>query len=192
MIDIAFKNMIPPSKGRILISDPFLGDDYFERSVVYLCEHNQEGSFGFVLNNLVEINLNDLNDQFPSINSQISTGGPVETESMFFIHTLGSKLNESIEISNGIFVGGDFAQLYTFIEENHIQENQIRFFLGYSGWAKGQLEAEIKENAWVVAEIDDCNEIMKTHTPDAWKYFMTKLGSKYQFMTNFPIDPNEN
>ena len=89
MIDITFKNKIPPQKGRILISDPFLGDDYFERSVVYLCEHNQEGSFGFVLNNLVEINLNDLNDQFPEITTKISTGGPVETESMFFIHTLG-------------------------------------------------------------------------------------------------------
>jgi putative transcriptional regulator len=192
MLDITFKNKIPPSKGRILISDPFLGDDYFERSVVYLCEHNQEGSFGFVINNLVEINLNDLNDQFPSINSQISTGGPVETESMFFIHTLGNELNDSIEISHGIFVGGDFEQLYAVIEEKHMLKNQIRFFLGYSGWAKGQLDKEIKENAWVVAEIADCNEIMQIHTPDTWKYFMSKLGSKYQFMTNFPIDPNEN
>ncbi len=192
MIDITFKNKIPPQKGRILISDPFLGDDYFERSVVYLCEHNQEGSFGFVLNNLVEINLNDLNEQFPEITTKISTGGPVETESMFFIHTLGNELNESLEISHGIFVGGDFDQLYSKIEENHIQENQIRFFLGYSGWSKGQLESEIKENAWVVADVDDCNEIMEFHVPDIWKYFMSKLGAKYQFMTNFPIDPNEN
>jgi putative transcriptional regulator len=192
MIDISFKNKIPPSKGRILISDPFLGDDFFERSVVYLCEHNQEGSFGFVLNNLLEMNLNGLNDQFPSISSQISTGGPVETESMFFIHTLGNELNESVEISHGIFVGGDFEQLYVFMKEKHITDNQIRFFLGYSGWAKGQLEAEIKENAWVVADIDDCAEIMKIQEPDTWKYFMSKLGSKYQFMTNFPIDPNEN
>ena len=192
MIDITFKNKIPPRKGRILISDPFLGDDYFERSVVYLCEHNQEGSFGFVLNNLVEINLNDLNDQFPAITTKISTGGPVETESMFFIHTLGDKLNESLEISHGIFVGGDFEQLYLKIEEKHIQENEIRFFLGYSGWSKGQLESEIKENAWVVSEIDDCKEIMQIHETDTWKYFMSKLGSKYQFMTNFPIDPNEN
>lgn len=192
MIDITFKNKIPPRKGRILISDPFLGDDYFERSVVYLCEHNQEGSFGFVLNNLVEINLNDLNDQFPAITAKISTGGPVETESMFFIHTLGDQLNESLEISHGIFVGGDFEQLYLKIEEKHIQENEIRFFLGYSGWSKGQLESEIKENAWVVSEIDDCKEIMQIHETDTWKYFMSKLGSKYQFMTNFPIDPNEN
>lgn len=192
MIDITFKNKIPPKKGRILISDPFLGDEYFERSVVYLCEHNQEGSFGFVINNLVEINLKDLNDQFPNIHTKISTGGPVETESMFFIHSLGNELNESIEISHGVFVGGDFEQLYSFINENHITKNQIRFFLGYSGWSKGQLEEEIKENAWVVSEIDDYHEIMDVNISNTWKYFMSKLGSKYQFMTNFPIDPNEN
>jgi len=192
MIDISFKNKIPPSQGRILISDPFLGDDFFVRSVVYLCEHNHEGSFGFVINNLLEMNLNDLNDQFPSINSQISTGGPVETESMFFIHTLGNDLKESVEISHGIFVGGDFEQLYGVLNEKHLQQNQIRFFLGYSGWDKGQLEAEIKENAWVVAEIDDCKEIMQIQEPDTWKYFMRKLGAKYNFMTNFPIDPNDN
>ena len=192
MIDISFKNKIRPKKGRILISDPFAGDDYFERSVVYLCEHNEEGSFGFVLNNLTEINLNQLNGNFPNITANISTGGPVETQSMFFIHTLGNALNDSLEISHGIFVGGDFEQLYSFIEKKHIQENQIRLFLGYSGWSKGQLESEIKTNAWVVSEIDDYKEIMKIHEPDTWKYFMRKLGSKYQFMTNFPIDPNEN
>ncbi len=192
MIDITFKNKIAPKKGRILISDPFLGDDYFERSVVYLCEHNEEGSFGFVLNNLITINLKDLNEQFPDLQTQISTGGPVETESMFFIHSLGSELNESLEISNGIYVGGDFDQLYPFIQQKHLDESQIRFFLGYSGWSKGQLESEIKENAWVVAEIEDCKEIMQIQEPDTWKYFMRKLGSKYQFMTNFPIDPNEN
>ena len=192
MIDITFKNKIPPAKGRVLISDPFLGDDYFERAVVYLCEHNQEGSFGFVLNNLLEINLNDLNDQFPSINTFVSTGGPVETESMFFIHTLGNELKESIEISNGIYVGGDFDQLYSVINDKHIQENQIRFFLGYSGWSKGQLESEINQNAWVVCDIDDPTEIMKTQESETWKYFMSKLGGKYKYMTNFPIDPNEN
>lgn len=192
MLDITFKNKIPPAKGRILISDPFLGDDYFERSVVYLCEHNQEGSFGFVLNNLIEIDLKELNSLFPDIRAQISTGGPVDVESMFFIHTLGNTLNESVEISNGIFVGGDFEQLYSIINKKHFDENQIRFFLGYSGWSKGQLESELKQNAWVVDEINDSNEIMKIHESDIWKYFMSKLGSKYQFMTNFPIDPNEN
>lgn len=192
MLDISFKNIIPPKKGRILISDPFAGDEYFERSVVYLCEHSAEGSFGFVLNNLVEVNLKELNEQFPDLDIQISTGGPVETESMFFIHTLADELNESLPLENGIYIGGDFEQLYSIIEPRHIEENTIRFFLGYSGWDAGQLESEIQENAWVVAEVSDPEEIMKIHEPDTWKYFMQKLGSKYKIMTDFPIDPNEN
>lgn len=192
MLDISFKNTIPPQKGRILISDPFVGDEYFERSVVYLCEHSNEGSFGFVLNNFIEVNLKELNEQFPDMDVQISTGGPVETESMFFIHTLAHELNESIELGNGIYIGGDFEQLYEVIDENHMRENTIRFFLGYSGWEAGQLEEEISENAWVVAEISDAREIMEVQQPDTWKYFMNKLGTKYRMMTDFPIDPNEN
>lgn len=192
MLDISFKNIIPPKKGRVLISDPFAGDEFFERSVVYLCEHSKDGSFGFVLNNLSEVNMKELNEKFPDINLRISTGGPVETESMFFIHTLAEELNESLPLENGVFIGGDFEQLYEVIESRHIDENKIRFFLGYSGWDSGQLEDEIKENAWIVAEVSDAEEIMKIHEPDAWKYFMAKLGSKFKIMTDFPIDPNEN
>lgn len=192
MLDISFKNSLPPRKGRVLISDPFVGDEYFERSVVYLCEHSEEGSFGFVLNNFMNVNLRELNEQFPDIDVDISTGGPVETESMFFIHTLGEKLNESLPLDSGIFIGGDFEQLYSVLEEHHILDNQIRFFLGYSGWGAGQLEQEIAENGWVVAEVADAREVMAVQQPDTWKYFMNKLGNKYKMMTGFPIDPNEN
>ncbi|MDD2983082.1 MAG: YqgE/AlgH family protein [Crocinitomicaceae bacterium] len=192
MLDIAFQNNLSPSKGRILISDPFEGDDFFERSVVYLCEHSQEGSFGFVVNNLVELNLSELNQSFPSINISLSTGGPVDTESLFFLHTLGNELNLSTPISSGISIGGDFKQLYEFITPEHIQNHKIRFFLGYSGWSAGQLEEEIKQNAWVVADIKDAEEIMQIHQPDTWKYFMQKLGKKYKMMTDFPMNPNDN
>jgi putative transcriptional regulator len=192
MLDIAFQNKLLPAKGRILISDPFEGDDFFERSVVYLCEHSEEGSFGFVLNNLVEINLKELNQFFPSIEISLSTGGPVETESIFFLHTRGDEFNLSTKISEGIYIGGDFQQLYESITKEHIQKNEIRFFLGYSGWSAGQLEEEIKQNAWIVAEIKNASEIMEIHQPDTWKYFMEKLGKKYKMMTDFPINPNDN
>ena len=192
MIDIAFQNTLLPKKGRILISDPFEGDDFFERSVVYLCEHSEEGSFGFVLNNLVELNLQELNAAFPALDISLSTGGPVETESLFFLHTLGDKMNLSTKISEGLFIGGDFHQLYQTITQEHITNNQIRFFIGYSGWSAGQLEEEIAQNSWVVADIKNPEEIMQIHQPDAWKYFMQKLGNKYKIMTDFPINPNDN
>ncbi len=192
MLDIKFENKLIPQKGRLLISDPFQADEFFQRSVVYLCEHSSEGSFGFVLNNLVEIKLNQLNDAFPPLEIQMSLGGPVETETMYFIHTLGDQLKESLAISHGIYIGGDFNQLYTFIQEKHIELNEFRFFLGYSGWSKGQLDQELEENAWMVAEFENANEIMQTSGEEMWKYFMEKQGKKYQLMTQFPLDPSDN
>lgn len=192
VLDLSFKNKIRPKKGRVLISDPFLGDEFFERSVVYLCEHSEAGSFGFVLNNYVDVQLQQLNENFPDLTSKISIGGPVENETMYFIHTLADELHDSLAIENDIYIGGDFAQLYTVIQEEHLTANKIRFFLGYSGWEKGQLQEELKENVWIVANVDDPLEIMRTDEKDMWKFFMQKLGKKYQIISEFPIDPNEN
>ena len=192
MLDISFTNRLKPKKGRILISDPFVGDEYFERSVVYLCEHSKEGSFGFVLNHLVEINIQDLNPDFPEIKVQMSLRGPVETESLYFLHTIGHDLNESIELQKGVFIGGDFDQLAKIVKEEQFKNNQLRFFLGYSGWESKQLEEEIADNIWIVSEIDSLDEIMNTNIQDPWKYFMSKLGDKYKLISNFPMNPNEN
>ncbi len=192
MLDITFETDLEPKKGRILISDPFVGDEYFERSVVYLCEHSKEGSFGFVLNKYVEIDINELNPDFPELKSRLSLGGPVETESLYFLHTLGNELNESIELKNGIFIGGDFDQLTKVIKDTHFENNQIRFFLGYSGWDPEQLKYEIEDNVWIVAEVDNIEEIMNTQMDDPWKYFISKLGKKFELYTTFPLNPSEN
>jgi putative transcriptional regulator len=192
VLDISFKNELPPKKGRVLLSDPFVGDDYFERSVVFLCEHTKEGSFGFVINKYVDIDINDLNPDFPTIKIKMSLGGPVETESLYFLHTLGNTLNESIELKKGIYIGGDFDQLTKFITATHFLENKIRFFLGYSGWEPKQLDEEIKSNAWIVSEIDDIQEVMNTSIKDPWKYFMAKLGYKYKLLSESPINPSDN
>jgi putative transcriptional regulator len=190
--DIAFTNEIKPAKGRILLSDPFLGDEYFERSVVFLCEHSKEGSFGFVVNHHIDISLFQLNDNFPDIDTKISVGGPVEKETMYFMHALGNQLNESLEITKGVYIGGDFEQLYGIVNEDLIAQDKIRFFLGYSGWSAGQLEQEIEDHAWVVCELDNNTEILTTKEEDLWKYFMNKLGPKYKLISKFPLDPNEN
>ncbi len=192
MLDISFNSELPPKKGRILLSDPFVGDEYFERSVVYLCEHSKEGSFGFVINKYVDIKIDELNPDFPSLSTKLSLGGPVETESLYFLHTLGNSLNESIELQKGIFIGGDFEQLTKVIQPEHFREHKIRFFLGYSGWEAKQLQDEIKDHAWIVSNIDSIEEIMDTSIKDPWKYFMQKLGVKYKLISEFPINPSEN
>jgi putative transcriptional regulator len=192
LIDLSFSNNLPPRKGRILLSDPFLGDEYFERSVVYLCEHSKEGSFGFVLNNYIDIQLTQLNEKFPEMMVKLSIGGPVEKETMYFMHTLGEQLKDSLLIDQNIYMGGDFEQLYKEVSLELLSQNKVRFFIGYSGWSAGQLQNEIKEHAWIVANVDNVAELMDVTIPDLWKHFMNKLGKKYQIMSDFPIDPSEN
>lgn len=192
VLDLSFSNTLPPRKGRILLSDPFLGDEYFERSVVYLCEHSEEGSFGFVLNNYIDIQLTQLNEKFPEMMVKLSIGGPVEKETMYFMHTLGDQLKDSLLIDQNIYMGGDFEQLYNEVSVELLSQNKVRFFIGYSGWSAGQLQNEIKEHAWIVANVDNVAELMDITIPDLWKHFMNKLGKKYQIMSDFPIDPSEN
>ncbi|MCD4737049.1 MAG: YqgE/AlgH family protein, partial [Bacteroidales bacterium] len=82
-------NDTEPTKGKILISEPFLTDYYFKRSVVLLAEHNEDGSFGLILNKPVNLEFNDILKNFPTFHGQMFLGGPVKTDSLFFIHTLG-------------------------------------------------------------------------------------------------------
>ena len=119
MIDLAFINSIEPDKGKILISDPFLDEDYFRRSIIYLCEHNEEGSFGFVLNNFISVNLHELDETFPEIETQISLGGPMEINSLYFIHSFGEIIQNSVLITEGVYLGGDFQELTTLINEDN-------------------------------------------------------------------------
>ncbi len=192
MIDITFSNDLKPDKGKILISDPFLDDDYFRRSLIYLCEFNKEGSFGFVINNFISINLNDLDESFPEIETQISLGGPMEINSLYFIHTLGEKINNSLLIDKNIFLGGDFQQLSSFIKEDESIVKNIRFFIGYSGWGANQLETEIQNNSWIVSELNSSTMLFGSQSKLSWKRYMYDLGGKFKIISKFPIDPRDN
>ena len=192
MIDITFSNNLEPEKGKLLISDPFLDDDYFRRSLIYLCEFNKEGSFGFVINNFISINLHDLDESFPEIETQISLGGPMEINSLYFIHTLGDKINNSLLINENIYLGGDFQQLSTFIKEDESIIKNVRFFIGYSGWAANQLDTEIRNNSWIVSEMNSPSMLFGSQSKLTWKRYMYELGGKFKIMSKFPIDPKDN
>ena len=192
MIDITFSNNLEPEKGKLLISDPFLDDDYFRRSLIYLCEFNKEGSFGFVINNFISINLHDLDESFPEIETQISLGGPMEINSLYFIHTLGDKINNSLLINENIYLGGDFQQLSVFIKEDESIIKNVRFFIGYSGWEANQLETEIRNNSWIVSEMNSPSMLFGSQSKLTWKRYMYELGGKFKIMSKFPIDPKYN
>lgn len=180
-----------PDKGKVLLSEPLLSDPFFKRSVVLLVEHDQEGSLGFVLNKTVSVNVNDLLEDFPMMDSEVYWGGPVNKNHLFYMHTKGHLLDGSKEIVPGLFWGGDFDKLKELIEERKISSEDIRFFAGYSGWGKGQLIKELNEKSWIVTRAS-IPSLMLLKDKGLWKLFMTRLGKKFEIMSNFPEDPSLN
>lgn len=191
MLDLSFKNSNKPTVGSVLISDPFLDEDYFRRSVVLICDHNDEGTFGFVLNNYLDIDLHEVDSDFPDIQARISVGGPVETQSLFFIHSFGKEIEGAVAINDSLFFGGDYEQVQLLLKDPS-NKNRIRFFLGYSGWSKDQLKGELKENSWIVASNITANEILNTSNEKFWEYCLEKQGERFKTISKFPINPQNN
>lgn len=181
-------NNIEPARGRILISEPFLGDFYFKRSVVLLAEHGDEGSFGLIMNKPLSAQFNEVVKEFPEFESPVFLGGPVQNNNLFFIHTLGDKIAASQEILPGIYWGGDLDQIKELINLKKLRADDIRFFIGYSGWGSKQLDGELKRNAWVVSNTS-ADMLLNTLPRNLWEKSLKKLGGKYFIWTNFPSDP---
>jgi putative transcriptional regulator len=178
-------------KGRILISEPFLSDNYFRRSIVYLTEHNDEGSLGFVLNKPLEINISEIVDDFPKSEFTISVGGPVSNNTVHYIHTLGPRVPESVKVDDGIYWGGDFDVLKELISAGVVKPHELRFFLGYAGWSANQLEGEMEENAWLVGKISP-RMVMQGVDSEFWSRTLERYNNKYRAWANFPEDPGLN
>ena len=185
------KKLAKPTQGSLLISEPFLLDSYFKRAVVLLSEHDDKGTLGFILNKPTDVRLNDAVEDFPDFDAPLYFGGPVETDTLFYIHTLGEKLKGAKPIVAGIWWGGDYDQLKFLIDTHQVRPDQIRFYAGYSGWEPKQLEGELKEKAWLVSNAN------KTFTffdnPKVlWSQVLRSMGNEYAILANFPEDPNLN
>ena len=182
---------VKPKQGRVLISEPFLNDIYFKRSIVFLTEHNEQGTVGFVLNKPVNIPVNEVLEDFPEIESELSLGGPVGTNTVHYIHTLGDLVPNSVKVYKNIYWGGDFDTVKNLVQSGQVAKNQIRFFVGYAGWKPKQLENEISENSWLIAELDPTIIMEKVHD-DIWKQILRDMGKKYKLWANFPENPGMN
>ncbi len=178
-------------KGKILISEPFLSDNYFRRSIVYLTEHNEEGTLGFVLNKPLELKINEVVDNFPKSEFSVSIGGPVSHNTVHYVHTLGNRIPESVEVDDGVFWGGDFDHIKEMISGGRIKPFEIRFFLGYAGWSANQLDGEMKENAWLVGKMPP-RMVMQGIGSEFWSDTLARYNNKYRAWANFPEDPGLN
>ena len=186
-------NHIQPAKGKILISEPFLPGSYFNRSVILLVSHSDNGSVGFILNKKNDYSVSQVVDGFPDISIDLYLGGPVSTDSVYFIHTLGKLIPGSIQVKDGLYWGGDFQVLQDKIRNGEILPSQVCFFLGYSGWDKGQLEEELRDNGWLVSDIDQQTLMDKPFSgKQMWLKTIRQLGGRYSIWENFPENPSLN
>lgn len=183
-------NQLRPKKGTILLAEPFMKDPYFQRSVVLMAENSRENTLGFILNKSLEIPINEAIDDFPEFDAELFLGGPVQAQNLFYIHMKGHLLEESERISEHLFWGGDFEVLKKLIIKGEILPNEIKFFLGYAGWDKGQLNQELKEGSWLIGTQKPA--VILSNTGVSWKESMSSLGQKQAMMANFPTDPSHN
>jgi len=179
---------VAPERGRVLIADPFLQGPYFTRSIVLLTEHGEHGSVGFVINKRTDVYPDEVIDDLLSFDGGLYIGGPVASNSLHFLHTLGAKIPGAVKITPSIYWGGDFDKIKQVINSGKANSHSVRFFAGYAGWSPGQLAGEIEENAWIVASLDD-HRIMQSDATTIWKESLEHLGDVYKTWSNFPTNP---
>lgn len=182
---------VKPQKGSLLVSEPFMLDPNFKRSVVLLTEFEEQGAIGFILNQLSDYRVNDLIPD-STCTLPVFVGGPVANDTLHFIHTCYDKLNSGIEIMDGIYWGGNYEALQILINSGQINSSEIKFFIGYSGWGEEQLEAELEQNSWLVAKNFNSEVIFVENEENLWKEVVIGLGPKYAHIANFPENPQWN
>lgn len=181
-------------KGDLLLSDPFLEDPNFSRSVVLISEKNEFGFVGFILNkkveNVIVSDVLDVDFDF-DFDAELYYGGPVDSDKLYFIHTYGEELEGSEEVVNGIYLGGDFEKLTELARLGIVKPDKVRFFLGYSGWDMEQLPEELNQNSWI-STFSAKYDIFTLNPSTLWKHVLEDMGGKYKMISNFPEDPRLN
>ena len=183
--------MTAPTSGTLLIADPFLKDPNFMRTVVLLTEHEEQGSIGFVLNRLSRNTLDELLPETEGHALPVYYGGPVQMNTIHFLHCYPKEILGGIEIVKGVWWGGDFEQVLQLLQAGKLDEARIRFYLGYSGWSSGQLASELEEKTWLTVEAEP-ELVFHPQVAEIWKDSLRHLGGEYEMMVNFPIDPQLN
>ena len=186
------KSITKPQNGSLLISEPFLGDPNFERTVILLCSHSEEeGSFGLVLNRPSNLKLSDVLDIDQEVfDVDLGVGGPVQYNTLHYVHRLPN-LPQAVKLEHGLYWGGDFELICSMIREGLINSDDIKFFLGYSGWTSGQLQEEIDKNVWIVNN-NAANKLFNLGTDTLWRNVLREMGGKFKVLSNYPVDPRLN
>ena len=138
--------------GTFLRSSSALDNTYFENVIIYITEHNAQGAMGFVVSRPFNRSLNELEEFKDSISFLLYEGGPVDQEHIFFLHMRPDLIEQGVRIGNGIYLGGNFNQVLESLNNGNLLADHIKLFIGYCGWNKDELEAEVNEGSWEIIE----------------------------------------
>ena len=178
-------------KGKILIADPFLLGPIFERSVIFLADHSAVGAMGFILNQPSSYTVEQAVPELEGCNHKMYYGGPVDESLLFYIHTLGDVLPKSVQIGNGLYWGGEFESLINLNKQGKLNSDNIKFFVGYSGWEAEQLEGELEKNSWIIGDFKK-NYLFQDQNKTLWNNTIGQSGDDSSFMGNFAHSPSMN
>ncbi len=181
-----FKN-IPIDKGILLVSPPLMGDGIFHKSVVLLLDHNEkDGTVGIILNKPTTYKVSDIVKMLPNFHKEVFFGGPVAINNIQILHRLSS-IKESVHIINDTYWGGNYHKIFEMIDLNHIEGSEINFYIGYAGWAPGQLEKEMENKFWILVNAEKYNLWENSET--LWENIITELGLDPKIAATIPDDP---
>ncbi|HYE96436.1 MAG TPA: YqgE/AlgH family protein [Rubricoccaceae bacterium] len=184
--------MTDPAPGTLLIAEPPMADPNFKRSVILLCEHDEEqGSFGLVLNRPAEFRLAEVANRPLPFDAPLAFGGPVQLDTLHYVHPYGDVVEGALPLVDDVFWGGQFESLLEGMEKGWLNADRFRFFVGYSGWGPGQLRAELDEKSWIV--VPASAEIVFAESDDAlWRALLRRMGGELALLSTFPDDPRLN
>ena len=186
------KQNIQPTKGDLLISEPYLPDPNFDRTVVLICEHDKNGTFGYILNQLSETSIGELIIDLEGNMHPVYVGGPVQQDTLHFIHKSRDNSIGGQEIGPGLFWGGDYERVIELIKLGLISDSEFRFFMGYSGWGMHQLQNEIDTKSWFIYKNPSTDMLFETPAGELWQTILNNLGGKFRMISKYPTDPRMN
>ncbi len=193
MIDFfSSDELIEPERGDLLISEPYLPDPNFERTVILICENDENGTIGFVLNKPATVQLADVLADLRNAKADLYVGGPVQQDTLHFLHRSMDLQDQANQIGKNIYWGGDFEKLSSLADTGQLDKKDVRFFIGYSGWSEGQLLDELKEKSWIVYKNPTSSMIFDTPAKDLWKDVLSDIGGKFKLISKYPVDPRLN
>ena len=184
-----------PVAGSLLVAKPTVLDGYFMRSVVLLATHSEaEGSMGVVMNHFTGYMLGEVLEELdPGKNIPLYLGGPVGNDSIFYVHTLPPEVvPNSLALGDGLYFGGNYEAVRHYLEQGGPTVGVMKFMLGYSGWAEGQLADEVSRHDWAVLEHMPTAALMSDVDEEVWADAVAQFGRRYRLWQNWPVNPNDN